>query len=723
MKNDHLELEYTGDDLAILWLDQKDRPVNTISSEALDAYDEAFDAIADSNARAVVIASRKEDSFVAGADVKALQTMEKPHETEQLSRKGHGVLRRVRRTDLPIVAAIHGPALGGGLELALAADYRIATDEDPTRMALPEVNLGLVPGGGGTQFLPRLVGLQQALPMLLTGKSAYPSKAERIGLVDVLTHRDGLLHAAKEAARELADGEIELDRGPKRVSERLLESNTVSRRLIYNRAESRVVNDTKGNYPAPFRILGCVRTGLEKGLEAGFEAEAEAFGELSATEESKQLVFLFFAKQEAEKNPFDDAEARDVRRMGVLGGGLMGAGIAQISAEDDMDVLLKDQDIERAADARETVWQNLTRDVEKGIHSHFERDVIAERVVPVADYAPFGSADLVIEAVPEDLDIKHGVLKELTEELPDDAIIASNTSALPITQIAEPLPRPERVLGMHYFSPVPSIPLMEVIRTDATSDEALATACEVGLRQGKTLIVVNDGPGFYTTRILALFMNEAMLLLEEGAKIDQVDEALEQFGFPMGPYELLDLVGLDTASKITDVLSKLFEERNVTTSAAADKLVEHDLLGQKTERGFYEYEPQEGKRPEKQDVNKSAYRFFGGSDRTRINAELIQQRLALTMVNEAVRCLEDGVLRSARDGDVGAVFGLGFPPFRGGPFRHVDTQDAATVVMRLERLKKAYGDRFEPAPTLREHADEDTAFYDESAPQAEQAAL
>ena len=711
MQTEHFEVEQ-DEDLAIVWLDQEGRSVNTLSSDALSAFDEALDRIEkESSINAVIFISRKENSFVVGADVKELQAMDTPGEVEALSHQAHRLLSRMQQLPLPTVSAIHGPAMGGGLELALSTTYRIATDERPTKLALPEVKLGLLPGGGGTQYLPRLLGLQQALPLLLTGKNVYPSPARKMGLVDVLTHRDGLLHAAKRAARDLASGDLSPGDDRRGLGDRLLESTPLSRRLVYRRATSRLRQETRGNYPAPFKILECVTTGLEDGLAAGLDAEAQAFGELAFTPEAKQLLFLFFAKQDAEKNPQKE-DAHPVKTLGVLGGGLMGAGIAQVSATAGLNVLLKDQSLALAAEAKRTVWQNTQRKVQKGALSSFEHDVLTARVTPVADYASLAHAELVIEAVPEDLAIKHDILKEAEAVLPDDSLFASNTSSIPITDIAQASAHPETVLGMHYFSPVPNIPLLEIIKTDQTAEWAVATARAVGLRQGKTVIVVNDGPGFYTTRILAIYMNEALLLLEEGGDARQIDEAMERFGFPMGPYELFDLVGIDTAAKITGVLSDFFDARNASVTRSAEKLVEVNLLGQKNGRGFYEYDTGGPGRPDKGKLNDEVYRFFGGKDRHKMNPELIQQRLALIMVNEAIHCLGEGILTSPKDGDVGAVFGLGFPPFRGGPFRYVDAENAPAVIARMDRLRKAYGERFTPAPLLQEHAHSGTSFYE-----------
>ncbi|MFB6229906.1 MAG: 3-hydroxyacyl-CoA dehydrogenase NAD-binding domain-containing protein [Salinibacter sp.] len=699
--------------VATLQIGDPTASVNKISWTMLDAFSEALDVVETrSDLTGLVFASDKPESFIAGADLEMVKSFEIPAEARRLSREAHALGTRVRDLNLPTVAAIHGSAMGGGLELALTCDYRIASTADSTKMALPEVQLGLLPGGGGTQLLPRLVGLQQALPLLLTGKNTYPEKAKRMGLVDTLIHPPGLVGAAQRAARQLADGELNVDRDGQSWGDRLLEGNPVSRRLIYRQAAQRMEARTHGNYPAPPRILDAVRTGLEEGLDAGLDAERRHFGELVFTPESQAMVRLFFAKQQGEENPWAE-HARPVDTVGVLGAGLMGVGIAQVTAENGMDVVLKDQTLELAASGKKKVWEAVSTQADKGIINSFTRDQITERVVPTADYAPLHAADLVIEAVPEDLSLKHQVFSEVEDHVAADTVLATNTSALPIADIAEAVDRPDRVLGMHYFSPVPDIPLLEIIRTDDTSDEALATAYEAGLAQDKTVIVVNDGPGFYTTRILGLYMNEALLLFDAGADVEAVDAAMKDAGFPMGPFELFDLVGLDVAAKITDVMGEALSEERVEISDSAGRLAEADLLGQKTNRGFYEYDADDESDDKDPDgVNDAVYHYASAPARSTPPAETVQDRLLLMMVNESVRCLEDEVLRAPIDGDLGAVFGLGFPPFLGGPFRHVDREGAGAIVNTLNRLADQHGDRFQPAERLRTHASKTTLFYE-----------
>ena len=712
MLHDYLDIEQRGD-IAVVWIDEQGSKVNRLNEQALAAFDALIDQLeVDAQTKAVVLISRKPDTFIAGADLTMIERMETREEVRTLIREGHRLMARIQTVGKPVVAAIHGAAMGGGLEVALACSYRLCTDHPKTKLALPEVKLGLLPGSGGTQRLPRLVGLQDALDIMLTGKTVYPRKARRIGLVDAVTYHPGLLEAALMAARGLIDGTIRPDRDTQSLTDRLLEGTALTRKVVYQQAESTVRGETKGNYPAPFAILKCVQAGLEHGFEAGLKKEEEFFSELVFTPESIALRGLFFAQQEASKNPWKE-HVRAVDTVGVLGAGLMGGGIAEVTADGGLDVLVKDLDLQRAAEAKKIVWDDLTKKVDKRILSPFKRDQTVERVTPVVDYEPFAHADLVIEAVPENLDLKHRVMADVEAVADKHMVFASNTSSIPIEDIARGSSRPEAVLGMHYFSPVPQMPLLEIIRTDQTADWALATAFDVGTKQGKTVIVVNDGPGFYTTRILAVYMNEALLLLEEGADVEQVDRAMVQWGFPMGPYTLFDLVGIDVGAKITEVMQGYLADRvdrDLRISDSARRLVDAGYTGRKGNVGFYTYARQDGKL-QKQAFNEAIYAFFGGGRRTELDPTAIQDRLGLLMVNEALYCLQEGILESPRDGDLGAVFGLGFPPFRGGPFRFVDLETAPAIANRLGRLQYRYGDRFRPAQVLLDKARTGGSFY------------
>lgn len=687
------------DGIAVLWFHRDGEGPNLLDHAALDALPGLLERLEDDREiEGVVLASRNPDGFMAGADIGLFDELKSREDALALVRHAQSLIERLARLPKPTVAAIHGPCAGGGLELALACDYRLASSDPRTSLSLPEVRLGLLPALGGTQRLPRLTGLGTALEMLLTGKSVYARPARRSGLVDATVHREGLEEAAVRTARELASGGAVAGKasGARRKRPawlRLLESGP-GRELVYRRAAQEARRQGRGNYPAPPRIIETVRASFGGSIRDGLRLESEAFVDLLFTAESRALRHLFFVRTRTRRQRFRE-EARPVKRIAVLGAGLMGAGIAQVSSHPGgYSVLLKDRTFELAARGKAAVHTGLSERLGKGL-TRFEVESAAEKVLPTADYERFGGVDLTIEAVLEDLELKRRVLRETEAVARDDHVFASNTSSLPISQLAEGAVRPENVVGMHYFSPVPKMPLLEVVRGAATSRAALATAVSVGLRQGKSVIVVGDSPGFYVNRILAPYLNEALLLVREGSAVDEVDRAMEDSGFPVGPFRLLDNVGLEVAAKVTGVLAPLFAERGVRLDEFAGRLAASGMTGRKAGAGFYRY-PKTGRRQ----TNQEAYRLLGAPQRRTVSSGEIQARLLLALVNEAQHCLDEGIIASPADGDAGAVFGIGFPPFLGGPFHYLASAGAARVRERLEALQASHGERFRPAAGL-----------------------
>lgn len=694
------------DGIAIITLNTPGEKVNKLNEQLIGEFSELLDDLeSNTEISGAVLLSGKENNFIAGADIEMFKTRETAKELADLSRTGHDILLRVEHFPKPVVAGIHGTCMGGGTELALACHYRIVSDHPDTKIGLPEVKLGLLPGMGGTQRLPRLIGLQKALPYLLTGKNMYSRQARKTGFADEVVHQHALKDAGLKAVRDL--GKKRPSHPDKRsFAEKALESNPLTRKIIFSQARKQAMAQTRGNYPAPPKIISAVEYGYKHGVEEGLKQESKLFGELAVTPESRALVQLFFAMNGAKKNPMAD-QKKVVRNMGVLGAGLMGSGIAQVSIEDGIHVWLKDQSLDSAVQGEAGIEEDLRKKVDKRIMTQFEMDEQLSRIHPTTSYDNFQQVDLVIEAVFEDLALKQQIVKEVEESASEHTIFASNTSSLPISDIAAKAKRPQNIIGMHYFSPVQKMPLLEIIKTEKTADWVTATAYDTGLRQGKTVIVVNDGPGFYTTRILAPFINEALLLLEEGASIGQLDEAMKQFGFPVGPVALLDEVGIDVGAHVAGVLSDIFEARGAKTSNKAAELVEAGFKGRKNKKGFYTY----GK-GKKKEINEDIYHYFGGTTRRKFEDVEIQQRLSLVMVNEAVHCLADGILNRAADGDLGAILGLGFPPFTGGPFRYIDREGAAAISERMQIMQSRLGDRFKPADLLKKHADNQSTFYD-----------
>lgn len=709
-----------NDGVAVATLDVPGQPFNTLSNSLRDDFERIIDFCeTDSGVRALVIASGKPNSFVVGADVKLLNAIESQSEATAGSRTTQRLMSRLENLhvshDKPVVAAIHGPALGGGLELALACSLRVASDSSATVLGFPEVKLGLLPGAGGTQRAPRLIGIANALEMILTGKNIRGQRALKMGLVDEVVPEPILVETACYFALRSADGKIPRPRsGVERLADAdylqqvALEENSVGQRFLFRKAREDLLEKTQGNYPAPELALDAVRIGIQEGLEAGFAAEADRFGRLVVTPESKALRSLFFAETALKKDTGvdSDVEVVPVRRIGVLGGGLMGAGIAFVSAaRAEVPARIKEVNGDGMRRGLRYVQQAVQKDASKRRRSAFLADRTMNYVTATTDWRGFSGADIVVEAVFEDLDLKREMVLKVEEYGGPRTIFASNTSSIPISEIASVAAHPERVVGMHYFSPVEKMPLLEVVTTTRTADWVTATCVAAGKAQGKTVIVVRDGPGFYTSRILAPYMNEAAWLFAEGASLDLVDNALVEFGFPVGPITLLDEVGIDVGAKVAGVMTRAFGER-MAIPGAMSALLEDQRLGRKNGRGFFVYE--KGK---KQGIDPTVYGLVGGKrDRLDLPVEEIQERLVLQMVNEAARCLEEGILRSARDGDIGAVFGLGFPPFLGGPFSYIDRYGARRLVGRLEQLAERHGERFAPTRLLVEHAESGVAL-------------
>jgi 3-hydroxyacyl-CoA dehydrogenase/enoyl-CoA hydratase/3-hydroxybutyryl-CoA epimerase len=704
-------------DVAVVTFDLPGEPVNTLSPAVGAEFAQELERLGQDEAvKAVVFTSGKQD-FVVGADVKWLGSLRTASDGEVASREGQHGFDRLAFFSKPVVAAIHGACLGGGLEWALACRGRVASDAPRTQLGLPEVQLGLLPGAGGTQRLPRLIGVQAALDLILTGKSVRGAKARKLGLVDEVVPEAILVDVAVEHARALVASTGRPHASSRRsareaVTRAALEGNPIGRRILFSEARKQLLRKTGGHYPAPERALEVVREGLDKGFEAGLRAESRAFGELLVTEVSARLRELFFATTTLKKDTGVDGAASPMRvhKVAVLGGGLMGGGIAFVSADQaELPVRIKERDDASVGRALAHVRGLLDQRVRRRRLDRRGLEKVFARVTATTDLAGFRRADVVIEAVFEDLALKRRLLAEVEAATWDGCIFASNTSSIPITRLAEGARRPGNVIGMHYFSPVEKMPLLEVITHAGTDPSVVATAVELGKRQGKTVIVVRDGPGFYTSRVLAPYLNEAAHLLVEGADIAAVDAALRKYGFPVGPFQLLDEVGIDVGEKVSHVLHDAFGER-MTPPGTMAALVEAGRLGRKARKGFYRYDVK-GK-----PVDTSVYESLpGGPTRVPFPEDELRDRPVLLFLNEAVRCLEEGILRSARDGDVGAVFGLGFPPFRGGPFRAIDAMGAAEMVRRLEEWKERKGARFEPAPLLRRMAERGELFHPASA--------
>jgi 3-hydroxyacyl-CoA dehydrogenase / enoyl-CoA hydratase / 3-hydroxybutyryl-CoA epimerase len=701
------------DGLARVVLDLPGEPVNKISRAVRDELDQLLTRLqGDTTVRAVILASGKSDTFIAGADIDEFTALTSRDEARELVRTGQALINRLGTIGKPVVAAIHGACLGGGLEAVLACAYRIATDDPKTKIGFPEVQLGIIPAAGGCQRLPRLIGARAALDIILQAKQLPASRAFRAGIVDELVHPAILDRVAHDAAKRLASGWRPV-RKSGGVARLLLDVNPLGRALVFRTARKTVAKRTGGNYPAPFAAIRAIEHGLKHGLEAGLDIEAALFAELAMGEVSRELVRIFFATSALKKDPGVAGEApapHPVSRLGIVGAGFMGAGIGGTAvAQAGVDVRFRDADLPHIGKGLHAAERILDDRHERHRITRYELQRLSALLTGGVDWAGFGRADLVIEAVFEDLDVKRDVFRQLEAHTAPEAILASNTSTIPIVEIAKALEHPERVLGMHFFSPVERMPLLEVIVTDETAPWATVSAVAFGKRMGKTVIVVRDRPGFWVNRILAPYLGEAGRLVAEGVKIEVLDAAMKRWGFPVGPIALMDEVGLDVGMKASKVLHDAFGERFEPVPGLA-KLVAEGRLGRKSGRGFYRYE--KGK---KQGVDESVYVLFGapggGAGSPAKPAGDPTARLVFAMLNEAARAMDEGVVRSPRDGDVGAVFGIGFPAFRGGPLRLLDAITAAEAVATLEGLARDVGPRFAPAPVLVQMAKDGGRFH------------
>ena len=672
--------------IARIVIDRPGDPVNAIDVRLMEDLAAAIAAARSAQPRGLVISSGKDGQFVAGADLSLLRGTSQS-DIEKASRAMQHVLNDLAALPFVTVAAINGPALGGGLEIALACDTRIAADAPNVRVGLTETRLGLIPAAGGTQRLPRLIGLPRALDMILTARQLTPKRALRMGVVDEIVHPAVLLraatdHAARDSKRKPKGGATAVERAATHFAP--------ARAIALRQARSRTLAETKGRYPAQLAAIDAVAIGLAKGIEAGLDAEARSFGELAIGEAGRSLTSLVVLTLRQRKAAFEGlGKPRAVAKVGVVGLGFMGSGIAQAAAASGLRVRARDRDAAAVAKGLSSIRALTTDAAKKGVFERREATRIIGRVSGGADLAGFHNADLVIEAVFEEIGTKRRVIAELEQVLRPEAVIATNTSALPIADIAGEARSPERIVGMHFFSPVHKMPLIEIVRPTAADPDAVATAVATAIALGKTPIVVSDGPGFYTTRVLSTMIGEAFTMLAEGESIEAIDHAMTEFGWPVGPLQLVDEVGLEVAGHAGETVAKA---RGITAPTIVNALVGDGFKGKHKGGGFYLYDGRR-RRP-----NPRVREVLGPP--THPGGWDIADRLTLTFVNEAARCLDEAVLRSPGEGDLGAVLGLGFPPFLGGPFRYADAY-RQRIVTFLERLAAARGDQHLPVDSLR----------------------
>ncbi len=701
------------DGIAVLTFDLPGEKVNKLTSAVMESFSQAVnDLAANHEVRAIIINSAKEGIFIAGADIREIEGISEPHHGEELARRGQIILDRLESLPIPVIAAIDGVCLGGGMELALACHYRIVTDHPKTVLGQPEVKLGIIPGFGGTQRLPRLIGIQKGLGYILTGKSIYPKKAKKLGLADDVVPREILMDTAIVFAKKTMGPGWRRTEGMHRkmdLMETLLETTPLGRKFIFKKAREQTEKQTRGHYPAPLKALDAVEQGFLQGMKEGLVIEARYLGETAVTPVSKNLIRVFYLQEEFKKDRgVADAgiEPLPVRKAGVLGAGVMGGGIAELFAEREIPVRMKDINTAAIAGGLRAAYKVLTAKKKKRIIDRKDLDRKFGQISGTTEKTGFTRADLVVEAVVEKMEIKKAVLREIEEVLPPHAIFATNTSSLSVTEMATASRNPEKIVGMHFFNPVDKMPLVEVIRGEKTSDETVATVVALSKKLGKTPIVVGDREGFLVNRILMPYLNEGAILVEDGIGIRTVDRLMRGFGMPMGVFVLLDAIGLDVAFKVAGILHEAFGDR-MRPSVILSKMVEAGRLGKKNGKGFYTYKGKE------KIVAAETEKVIAGVRKgpSGILEKEITGRLVLTMINEAAMILEEGIADRPSVIDAGMIFGTGFPPFRGGLLRYADTLGLATIRKDLEDYAGRFGERFKPAARIIEMAEEGRTFY------------
>jgi 3-hydroxyacyl-CoA dehydrogenase/enoyl-CoA hydratase/3-hydroxybutyryl-CoA epimerase len=718
------------DGAAILTWDDKGRPMNVVSGDALAELSAGVEkAVADDGVKGIILTSGKQGVFVAGGDLQQIESLGSgPIDAEDLLRRTSAVLDQLRRMETcgkPVVAALNGVTLGGGYEIALACHRRILVNQRHAQVGLPEAGLGLMPGAGGTQRLPRLIGVQGALALIMQGKQLGPGEALERGLVDELVEPTELIAAAKKWLSESGEATQPWDRKGYEVPGGGAGSVTFAQTMMGSNAMTHA--NTFGNMPSQEAILQAVYEGLPLPMDRAGKVETRQFIRVLRDPTARSMLrTLFFSLQECQKGARrpKDVPRFDVKKVGIIGAGLMGQGIAHVTAKAQIDVVLLDRDLASAERGKEKVAKTLDRRLQKGRATPDRVEAILGRIHPTESYEDLAGCDVVVEAVFEDRDLKAKVTKAADARLGDDAIFASNTSGLPITDLAKAFTRPQSFIGLHFFSPVERMQMVEIVVGEETSQETLAKAWDYILKIKKAGIVVNDSPGFYTSRVFGTFISEGNHLLVEGVTPPLIENAAKAAGMPMPPLGISDQVGLGTMYKVAKQAEKdaVAAGRKWEPSPAqaiiASLVEDHDRWGAhpppkedgsaRKPGGFYDYD--EGVKRLWPDLGTAMSRWIqAGAEQP--TGDLVRRRYVFVQCLEAVRCLEQGVITDVRDGDVGVIMAVGFPAFTGGPFTYIDNYGVEAFVRDADELAGRYGSRFTPPKLLRDMAAEGTRFY------------
>ncbi len=700
--------------VALIEWDHIGESANKMSTPIMTRLKEVLEEVNNSSTyKAAVIISRKKKIFIAGADINEIKSLKTKEDFAQAVSGGQEIMNLVEDIKVPVIAAIHGACAGGGCELSLACDYRIASEAKETKIGLPETKLGIIPGFGGCVRLPRVVGVQGALDIILAGKMVPAKKALKMGLIDKMVHPAILEEQALQMAEDIiAKGgkKRKKKHEPKGVMNQFLESG-LGRSVFFSQAKKMTLKKSHGHYPALLVALDVIKktAGMSNRSKA-LEIEKEGFCEVAGGEISRNLINLFFMMEDVKKrNGVDgDEKGLEVQHLGVLGAGTMGGGIAYVAADKGVYVRMKDistDAIAKGYEAAHKIWDKL---IKRRRMTKYELQEKMSHISGGTDFAGFKQLDVVVEAIVENMDIKKKVIQETCEYLKEDCVFATNTSSLSVTEMAKAHPKPEQFVGMHFFSPVHKMPLVEVIRGPESSDRSTATVYNLAKKMGKIPVVVKDAPGFLVNRLLVPYMIEATFYLQEGASIEKVDKVfVKKFGMPMGPFELMDSVGLDVCVKVSKIFKESLGDR-VELPELMTRLEKTDRLGQKNGKGFYKYE-----KGRKTEVDQSVYSDLGlSSPNDPLGDEEIIGRAMYNMINEAALVLlQEQVVESAEDLDLAMIMGTGFPPFRGGLLRWADKEGSEKIVDDLEVYATKYGPRFKPTTPLRNMAKTQRTFH------------
>lgn len=690
---------------AVIEFDQPESKVNVLSAQSLVELDEIISQLRNrQEIKGLLITSRKQDIFIAGADIKEIENITSAVEGQDKAKAGQKILNALELLPLPTVALINGACLGGGLELALACDYRLACFGDKIKLGLPEVKLGIIPGFGGTKRLPRLVGLIKGVQLITSGEAISANEALKIGLVDGLENQTRLFDGGIEFLKKNPGKRTYYTPKTKGIVNKFLEQTFLGRAIFKKQAKKFIRKTAKGHYPAPLKALEVVVKNYTSALARALEREATAFGELAIGIICKNLITVFYLIEKYKKAKWSEAAPGQIHKCAILGAGVMGGGIAQLFSAYGQPVRMKDLNYSALGkglkQAKEVYDYAVKKRKLKSAQAIFGMGLIST----TTDYRGFSNADLIVEAVVEDMQVKKMVFSEISSIAKPDCILASNTSCLSITQLSEGIKNRGRAIGMHFFNPVQRMPLVEIIRTPYTSDETVATLAEFSKRIGKTPIVVKDSCGFLVNRILIPYLNEAGLLLGEGISFERIDSIMLNFGMPMGPFALIDEIGLDVGHKVALLLEEHFGDR-MKRAEILKKLYEQKWFGKKTGKGFYIHKGKD-KKP-----NQEVYKFIGGKS-SDLSDEDILKRMLYRMINEAAMCLEEKVCNEPSDVDTAMIMGTGFPPFRAGLLRYADKLGAERIVEDLRKFADKFkAERFLPCNYLTELAKKKEKFY------------